>query len=527
VLVEREAEVHFLLGSGTHGYSFLVGEDGYLFQSPISWYTKKQLWDLPPGYRERNSHFDRSITPQCLACHCNHVTVAGHSDSRFQEPIFAEGYAIGCERCHGPGELHVRRRQAKEVQDGDFDETIVNPAGLEPNLREAVCQQCHLQGTVRVLRRGREPLDFRPGLPMHLFWTVLIRPPDQASDPKAVGQVEQMYASRCFQGSGGKMGCTTCHDPHQQPTPEERTAFYRDRCLGCHEQASAAELVPKPKSGAKRVTAESRGCSLPLPVRLQEKTADNCAACHMPAQGTEIPHAAATDHRILRKPDIAEPPPSRPLLPRTSDVALVPFHRDDASSKDPETARDLAVGLMRSIAWQEAPPSVRTALLARVKPLLDQALERAPDDAEAWDARGFALVLQGRSADALAAYEKALDLNPGGELLLARAAWLAEQLGRDADALNYWQRAIAANPGQSNPHYQAARLLEKARNWTKALAECQETLRLNPFSIEGRMVQIRCLLADGNKNEAQAAFKILEALEPARGEDLRRWFAAQ
>jgi hypothetical protein len=31
VVVEREAEVHFLLGSGTHGFSFLVGEDGYLF----------------------------------------------------------------------------------------------------------------------------------------------------------------------------------------------------------------------------------------------------------------------------------------------------------------------------------------------------------------------------------------------------------------------------------------------------------------------------------------------------------------
>jgi tetratricopeptide (TPR) repeat protein len=182
---------------------------------------------------------------------------------------------------------------------------------------------------------------------------------------------------------------------------------------------------------------------------------------------------------------------------------------------------------MRSAPWQEASASVRSALLARVKPLLDQALERAPDDPEAWDARGFFLVLQGRSSDALAAYEKALAQRPDGELLLARAAWLAEQLGRDADALDYWQRAIAANPGQSNPHYQAARLLEKARNWAKALAECLEALRLNPFSIETRMVQIRCLLASGRKDEAQAAFKILAALEPSRAEELGRWFAAQ
>jgi hypothetical protein len=62
----------------------------------------------------------------------------------------------------GPGELHVRRRRGQKADPGDGDDTIVNPRRLEPALREAVCEQCHLQGQARVLRRGRGPFDYRP-----------------------------------------------------------------------------------------------------------------------------------------------------------------------------------------------------------------------------------------------------------------------------------------------------------------------------------------------------------------------------
>src|SRR5262249_49067586 len=43
-----EAEVQFELGSGSHGCSYLIDRDGYLFQSPISWYSQKRMWDISP-----------------------------------------------------------------------------------------------------------------------------------------------------------------------------------------------------------------------------------------------------------------------------------------------------------------------------------------------------------------------------------------------------------------------------------------------------------------------------------------------
>ena len=117
--------------------------------------------------------------------------------NRYQQPIF-RGYAVGCERCHGPGELHVRR--PAEVNGQDM--TIVNPDSLKPSLRDAVCEQCHLNGHQRVLRLDHRNEDYRPGLPFHEFWTVL-ETVDGAAEQRFVGQVEQMHESRCFRASKG------------------------------------------------------------------------------------------------------------------------------------------------------------------------------------------------------------------------------------------------------------------------------------------------------------------------------------
>ena len=148
VIAEADGEVRFAVGSGRLGIAYLIERDGYLFQSPIAWYARNQRWDLPPGYEKSNAHFDLPIQSACLYCHSNRSDPVEGTVNRYRPPFF-EGHAIGCERCHGPGELHAAH---PDVVDGR-DLTIVNPAALEPALRDAVCQQCHLNGQKRVLRR--------------------------------------------------------------------------------------------------------------------------------------------------------------------------------------------------------------------------------------------------------------------------------------------------------------------------------------------------------------------------------------
>src|SRR5207244_1532577 len=50
VIARNEAEVQFVLGSGRQGLAYLIERDGFLFESPITWYPRKQRWDLSPGY---------------------------------------------------------------------------------------------------------------------------------------------------------------------------------------------------------------------------------------------------------------------------------------------------------------------------------------------------------------------------------------------------------------------------------------------------------------------------------------------
>jgi Flp pilus assembly protein TadD len=494
-----EAEVRFVLGSGTRGESYLVAEDGYLFQSPVSWYREKGVWDLAPSYRERNQHFDRPVIPECLFCHCNRVEPVENTLNHYREPIF-HGEAIGCERCHGPGELHVRRQQESATTPGNLDDTIVNPSRLEPPLREAVCEQCHLQGQVRVLRRGRGVFDYRPGLPLQPFWTVFDFAQDEQTAARAVGQVEQMQQSRCFQASGGALGCSSCHDPHRLPAAEEKVAYYAGRCAGCHR---------------------NKGCSLPAPVRREK--GDDCVACHMPRLATkDIIHVAATDHRLLRDPAQAPPPPEPDQPPW--DAPLVLVHRELRRPNDPEAARDRGVALATAAAEAPAGP-MRSHLSHLALPLLEGATRAAPDDLLALEWLGAVLRFRDRPREALTTYETALALAPQRERALTEAGMAASQAGSPDKALGYWRRAITVNPRRWRYHYEVAQLLSERGHRDEALDECAAALRLNPAHVETRLVQVACLLDEGRKDQARAAFARLLALKPPREEELRRWFA--
>ena len=52
-IAQNEAEVQFAVGSGRQGVAYLIERDGFLFQSPITWYPRQRQWDLSPGYEKK------------------------------------------------------------------------------------------------------------------------------------------------------------------------------------------------------------------------------------------------------------------------------------------------------------------------------------------------------------------------------------------------------------------------------------------------------------------------------------------
>ncbi len=265
-----------VVGSGRHSRTYTAEADGFLVESPVTWYTSKRAWGMSPGYDSpRQVGFERDVGQGCLICHAGRSEALGRSLHRMRvtEP------AIGCERCHGPGSLHVAAHEGKtptkERPKEAADYTIVNPRRLPRELAEAVCQQCHLRASATVVARGRKPADFRPGLPLVDYrQDYALESPDGGMT--VTGHVEQMHLSKCYRKSD-TLSCTTCHSPHDEPEPKDKVAYYRAACLGCHAAQS---------------------CKVD-PARLKRESPENsCIACHMPSSPTDIPHLAFTHHRI-------------------------------------------------------------------------------------------------------------------------------------------------------------------------------------------------------------------------------------
>ena len=479
IVTRNEEEVQFVLGSGRQGLAYLVERDGFLFESPLTWYSQKRRWDLSPGFAVANYHFDRPIRPGCLYCHSNRVHSVPTSINQYRPPIF-EGHAIGCERCHGPGELHATR---PSVSDG-VDRTIVNPADLEPSLRDAVCEQCHLIGDHRVVRLDRRDDDYRPGLPFQRFWTVLIQPAEK-EEGRFVGQVEQMHNSQCFVASRGRLGCISCHDPHNLPSLEEKSAYYRSRCLECHGD---------------------RGCSLPAAVRLERSRDNNCIGCHMPREGdSDIPHVASANHSIPRHGTGANRSPGRPKSPSRVQRRPVPFHgRPVGAQEQTDLERDLGVALCRSGA-----EGARIAL-----PLLKAAVWARSDDVTAWEALGLVLGQLGRDDESLATFGKALAREPTRESTLVAAAYQTAKMDRRLDSVGFWQRAIAVCPSRSDYHAELALVYFHDANWSEAAAAFRNSLRLRPSWVEVRQWLVECYIHLGDAEGATEERETLRGFDP-------------
>lgn len=288
-----EYVARYAIGSGRFSRSYLVDAGEFLCESPLTWYGANRRWGMSPGY-DRTGHlgFRRVIARQCLDCHAGRVESV--DDSPFKLDV--RELSVGCERCHGPGSLHVDLRERGAAPNHEeFDETIVNPVHLSRHLAESICQQCHLNSDVTVAARGRRLEDFRPGYPIESFRHEFAEN-DADEGMTVVGHVEQMQASPCYQGSE-TLTCTTCHDPHRQIPEPERVAHYRRICTDCHG---------------------GDNCSLPLPERESHPTGNDCTACHMPVSPTDIPHFAFRHHRI----GLHDDGPADPV--RNEDELLVP-----------------------------------------------------------------------------------------------------------------------------------------------------------------------------------------------------------
>jgi len=274
---QRIEKIDYIVGSGQHTNSHIIDFNGYIYQAPITYYTQDGKWDMAPGFKEGTlDRFDRFLTSECLTCHNHYPTqIEGSINKYVKMPT-----GIECERCHGPGEIHVKEKLAGELIDTSkyIDYSIVNPAHLERDLQLDICQRCHLQG-VAILEDGKSFYDFKPGMKLSDVFNVFLPRYSNSHDKFIMAsQADRLKKSPCFLQSQ-EMTCLTCHHPHHSVKTKSNDD-YNNACKNCH-------------------TPNTSLCAVAEPIRLAEN--NNCVKCHMPPSGSiDIPHVNITDHYISK-----------------------------------------------------------------------------------------------------------------------------------------------------------------------------------------------------------------------------------
>lgn len=388
-----QRDLSYYLGSGHLGTTWLYSVNHYLFESPVAWYSATGKYDMKPGLNKATGMLPGlAMQSDCMRCHMSDVQPSDPGTiNRYSGPAFLHG-GITCEACHGDTRLHVASGGKAPV---------VKLASLSPDARDSICISCHLEADITVERAGHSMLNFKPGDSIGdylAFYTYA------KSDPLArgVSEVEQFNQSMCKRSSGDRMSCTTCHDPHFTPAPAQQAAYFRSKCLICHNSPSF--------------------------VNTHHPDNPNCIGCHMPHNGAEnIPHVAWTDHRILRNPFANSAGQSKP-----TDVLK-------AILSPKANARDL--GMAYYLAYLKGNPNEGPKAWS----LLSSQQQSIQNDQAALDALALLDIEKGDAATGEALLKRVLRLDPNDVTALSNLGALMARQGNISESLKLFQSAFSRN----------------------------------------------------------------------------------
>lgn len=441
--LQGERELLYFVGSGIQGRTYLYKQGDQWFELPVNFFGRRHSWGMAPAYDlSTTMPAALPVDANCLHCHATQVeTTLPEARNRFPQRPFDQG-GIGCSACHGDPTQHIAAQGHGP---------ILNPAKFSIAARDSACIQCHLEGNATVYKPGKSLAQFRPGDTLSDLVVYFVRADQADGGRRASSQYEALLQSACKRASGDKLTCTTCHDPHSDPGPAERIAFFRARCLGCHTSPALATS--------------------------HHPEQPDCSICHMPRRATtDISHEQETDHNIQLYP--LELRSISNTQPRSED--LIPV------GNSPVTNRDLG------LAYAQLARKGDRLSAQRALNLLRSAELSGASDEELHVTLGFLEQQAGDLTVARKEYAAALRLNPYEPSALTNRAVIDASSGDLTEAIRLLDRLVQADPSQTQAGLDLAFLECRIGEFEQKRQTANKLLQINPDSPE-----LRAFLATG------------------------------
>ena len=491
-LAADQRELRYAVGSNNHNRAFLHEVDGRLYQAPVCWYPQVSRWEVCPGYEHKNDNFSRETSGSCMFCHNGRMTVVAGERNKFDEP-FPRG--IGCERCHGPGALHLERWSAGAPGGPDGEErdpTIVQPRRLPSAERLHVCAQCHLgdaKQTERVKRDGRELADFRPGQRLTDYVVPFRFAVPSQADFGLSSQVDRMVLSACYFRSAGRFDCLTCHDPHVSIYASSRPAdHFKRKCLTCHAQEDCA--------GETHRRAATAGL------------ADDCVSCHMrKAEPDDQRFTEFTDHWVRRSVDVEHEP--------RRDFTIEPTFPAVLATLDP--GEQAFLWARAHYLFGDKTPQARDAFFAAAEAKFVEAIDAGFDRPDALYFLGKVYLLRGKVDDARRAFEAVLARQPTHHDGNFAYGQLLSLTGDPGAAEAIFRTMLERDPGDTMALAELGRILFAGGRPDDALRAYREATRIDPLNPQLWLNLGMTYAGSGRMEDAAEVGRRLAGLEPDSG----------